>query len=95
MVVIENHNIHVPYCASETARVLPRAYDASHMSSSVTHSSSDVPLSQDAKVMGLVGLVHGTSHFAHLFLPPFFPFFMLEFGLTYTEVGLMMTLFFV
>lgn len=65
------------------------------MSSSVTHSSSDVPLSQDAKVMGLVGLVHGTSHFAHLFLPPFFPFFMLEFGLTYTEVGLMMTLFFV
>ena len=65
------------------------------MSSSVTHSPSDVPLSQDAKVMGLVGLVHGTSHFAHLFLPPFFPFFMLEFGLTYTEVGLMMTLFFV
>lgn len=50
---------------------------------------------QDAKVMGLVGLAHGTSHFAHLFLPPFFPFFMAEFGLSYTDVGLMMTVFFV
>ena len=50
---------------------------------------------QDAKVMGLVGLAHGTSHFAHLFLPPFFPFFMAEFGLSFTDVGLMVTLFFV
>jgi MFS family permease len=45
--------------------------------------------------MGLVGLMHGTSHFAHLFLPPFFPFFMADFGLSYTDVGLMVTVFFV
>lgn len=50
---------------------------------------------QDAKVMSLVGLTHGTSHFAHLFLPPFFPFFMAEFGLSFTDVGLMVTVFFV
>lgn len=60
---------------------------------STTHHS--VPLKQDAKVMGLVGLLHGTSHFAHLFLPPFFPFFMADFGLSYTDVGLMVTVFFV
>lgn len=65
------------------------------MTSSTTLPNNAVPLQQDAKVMGLVGLMHGTSHFAHLFLPPFFPFFMADFGLSYTDVGLMVTVFFV
>jgi MFS transporter, FSR family, fosmidomycin resistance protein len=65
------------------------------MTVTATTPQNSVPLQQDAKVMGLVGLMHGTSHFAHLFLPPFFPFFMAEFGLSYTDVGLMMTVFFV
>jgi MFS family permease len=65
------------------------------MTSTSTIPSNAVPLQQDAKVMGLVGLMHGTSHFAHLFLPPFFPFFMADFGLSYTDVGLMVTVFFV
>lgn len=65
------------------------------MSSTPTTPLHSVPLKQDAKVMGLVGLLHGTSHFAHLFLPPFFPFFMADFGLSYTDVGLMVTVFFV
>ena len=63
------------------------------MNSTVSPAANAVPLQQDAKVMGLVGLMHGTSHFAHLFLPPFFPFFMAEFGLSYTDVGLMVTVF--
>ena len=45
--------------------------------------------------MGLVGLAHATSHFSHLLLPPLFPVFMREFGLSYSDVGLLMTLFFV
>jgi len=53
-----------------------------------------VPWRADARVMGLVGLAHGSSHFGHLLLPPLFPLLMLEFGLSFTDVGLLMTLFF-
>ena len=55
----------------------------------------EVPLRQDATVIGLVGLAHASSHFAHLLLPPLFPVFMQEFGLSYAQLGLLMTLFFV
>lgn len=49
----------------------------------------------DAEVIGLVGLAHGTSHFFHLMLPPLFPWLMQDFSLSYTEAGLLMTVFFV
>ncbi len=44
--------------------------------------------------MALVGLAHGISHFGHLLLPPLFPLFMQEFGLSFSQVGLLTTLFF-
>lgn len=50
---------------------------------------------RDAGVIGLVGLAHGTSHFFHLLLPPLFPWLMSEFDLSYTDVGLLTTVFFV
>lgn len=53
------------------------------------------PLRDDAEVIGLVGLAHGTSHFFHLMLPPLFPWLMAEFGLSYTQAGFLMTVFFV
>lgn len=46
-------------------------------------------------MIGLVSLAHGTSHFFHLMLPPLFPRLMAEFSLSYTDVGLLMTTFFV
>jgi MFS family permease len=49
----------------------------------------------DASVIGLVGLAHASSHFGHLLLPLLFPVFMKEFGLNYSELGLLMTVFFV
>jgi RraA family protein len=49
----------------------------------------------DAEVISLVGLAHGTSHFFHLLLPPLFPWLMPEFGLSYTQAGFLMTVFFV
>src|SRR5690348_12426926 len=52
-------------------------------------------LRQDATVISLVGFAHGTSHFFHFVLPPLFPFLMQEFGLTFTQVGAAMTVFFV
>ncbi|MEY4978415.1 MAG: hypothetical protein RLZZ352_685 [Pseudomonadota bacterium] len=57
--------------------------------------ANTIPLKQDAAVMGLVGLAHATSHFSHLLLAPLFPVFMRDFGLSYSEVGLLMTVFFV
>ncbi|MFM7025467.1 MAG: MFS transporter [Limnohabitans sp.] len=56
---------------------------------------STVPLRQDASVMGLVGLAHACSHFSHLLLPVMFPVFMKEFGWSFSELGLMSTVFFV
>ena len=50
---------------------------------------------QDIATIGLVGLAHGTSHFFHLLLPPLFPTFIREFGLSYSELGLLVSLFFV
>ena len=54
-----------------------------------------VPLRQDAAIMGLVGLAHACSHFSHLLLPVMFPVFMKEFGWSFSELGLMSTVFFV
>lgn len=54
-----------------------------------------MPWRQDALVIGLVGLAHACSHFGHLLLPLMFPVFMQEFGLSYAQVGFLMTVFFV
>jgi MFS family permease len=57
--------------------------------------ANPVPLKQDATVIGLVGLAHGTSHFSHLLLAPLFPIFIRDFGLSYSDVGLLISVFFV
>ena len=57
--------------------------------------ANPVPLRQDARTIGLVGLAHGSSHFFHMLLPPLFPAFMRDFGLSYADVGFLMTVFFV
>ena len=54
-----------------------------------------VPLRDDAAVIGLVGLAHASSHFAHLLLPPLFPVFATEFGLSFSQLGFLMTVFFI
>ena len=59
----------------------------------VNPSGSDRP--RDGQVIGLVGLAHGTSHFFHLMLPPLFPWLMQDFSLSYTDVGLLTSTFFV
>ena len=50
---------------------------------------------QDAKVISLVGLAHGTSHFYHVILAALIPWLKPEFNLSYSELGLLMTVFFV
>ena len=46
---------------------------------------------QDAKVLGLISTGHFMSHFYSLTLPPLFPFLKEAFDVSYTELGLMMT----
>jgi MFS family permease len=53
------------------------------------------PWRTDAAVIGLVGVAHASSHFSHLLLPLMFPVFMSTFALSYSEVGFLMTVFFV
>ncbi|HYL18624.1 MAG TPA: MFS transporter, partial [Burkholderiales bacterium] len=49
----------------------------------------------DVRVIGTIGFAHGTSHFFHLLLPPLFPWLMRDFSLNFTEVGALMTIFFI
>ena len=55
----------------------------------------DTTLRSDARVIGLVGLAHGTSHFYHLILAALFPWLKPAFGLSYAQLGLLLTAFFV
>lgn len=47
---------------------------------------------QEMKVLGLISTGHLLSHFFFLTLPPLFVFIRADLGLSYTELGLMMTL---
>lgn len=40
-------------------------------------------------------MAHGVSHFFHMLLPPLFPLFIRDFGFTYSELGLLVSVFFV
>ena len=56
---------------------------------------SKATLRQDARVIGLVGLAHGVSHFYHLILAALFPWLKPAFALSYAQLGLLMSVFFV
>lgn len=66
---------------------------------SIAAHSHQVPapnsLKQDAVVIGLVGLAHGISHFFHMILAPLFPWLKEAFQLSYAELGILMSAFFV
>jgi len=49
----------------------------------------------DVRVIGLISLAHGSSHFFHLILPAMFPWLKDAFALSYAELGLLMSIFFV
>ena len=58
-------------------------------------SSTTPSLAQDARTIGLVGLAHAASHFGHLLLAVMFPVFIVEFSLSYSQLGLLTSVFFV
>jgi MFS transporter, FSR family, fosmidomycin resistance protein len=61
----------------------------------VSSPSAVPPPARDASVIATIGFTHGTSHFFHLMLPSLFPWLMPAFGLSFTEVGTLMTIFFI
>ena len=61
------------------------------MQSVVLRDESHRPWREDARVMGLVGVAHASSHFSHLLLPLMFPVFVQEFGWRYAELGMLKT----
>jgi len=60
-----------------------------------TNAMPPVSLRQDAGVIGLVGGAHMISHFCQLLLAPLFPWLKDAFQASYTQLGFLMTLFFV
>jgi FSR family fosmidomycin resistance protein-like MFS transporter len=58
-------------------------------------SANWIPWRSEARIMGLIGLAHMTSHFFHLIIAPLFPWLRIEFGYSFTELGFLMTMFFI
>ncbi|MEO6292754.1 MAG: MFS transporter [Burkholderiaceae bacterium] len=54
-----------------------------------------VPLAQDVKIIGLVSMAHAISHFSHMLLVPLFPVFQKEFALSFSQLGFLVTVFFI
>ena len=65
------------------------------MSSSSASAAAPPTLRSDAQLIGLVGLAHAISHFSQLVLAPLFPWLKDAFGVSYTELGAVLTVFFV
>lgn len=63
--------------------------------STTAHALPVPTVRQDATLIGLVGLAHGISHFSQLVLAPLFPWLKDAFGVSYTELGFVLTVFFV
>jgi len=49
---------------------------------------------RDARIIGLVGAAHASSHFFQLALPPLFPLLRAEFGVSWTLLGLLIGVFY-
>jgi MFS transporter, FSR family, fosmidomycin resistance protein len=49
---------------------------------------------RDARVIGLVGVAHGLSHFFQLALPPLFPLLRAEFDVSWTLLGALVSVFY-
>ena len=65
------------------------------MNASSAAAATAGPPHSDAETIGLVGMAHGTSHFFHLLLPPLFPMLASQYGFSYAELGLLVTVFFI
>ncbi|MFT3821456.1 MAG: MFS transporter [Rubrivivax sp.] len=61
----------------------------------MTTLAAPAPLREDATTIGVVSIAHGMSHFCQLIVPPLFPWIGAAFGLSNTQLGLLMSVFFI
>ncbi len=57
-------------------------------------SGTAASLRSDVRVIGLVGVAHGLSHFFQLCIPPLFPLIKEEFGASYAALGAVLAVFY-
>jgi MFS transporter, FSR family, fosmidomycin resistance protein len=57
--------------------------------------AAEISFRRDLRVIGLIGLVHGLSHFFQLALPPLFPLLRDEFGVSFAALGSLVATFYV
>ena len=65
------------------------------VATSTGETTAQESLRNDVKTISLIGLAHGSSHFFHLLLPPLFPWLIADFGYSYAELGVLVSLFFI
>ena len=54
--------------------------------------AATAPVKWDVRILGIIGSGHFLSHFYVLSLPPLFPFFKSEFGVSYAALGLLLSI---
>ena len=76
---------------------MPREFQALSDSVIVTAATSpaEASLRRDVRVIGVIGVAHGMSHFFQLVLPPLFPLLRAEFDVSYATLGALVSAFYV
>ena len=75
-------------------RLLPGCSSTGRLAIPTSAGAAGGGLRRDVRVIGLVGGAHFVSHFFQLTLPPLFPLLRDDFGVTYVQLGLVMSLFY-
>src|SRR6266700_4204740 len=63
--------------------------------SSASPSALPASFRRDIRVIGVIGVAHGMSHFFQLVLPPLFPLLRAEFDVSYATLGALVSVFYV
>ncbi len=61
----------------------------------MTAAVETAPAGRDLQVIGLIGVAHASSHFFQLVVPPLFPMLRVAFDVNFTQLGAVMTVFFI
>jgi FSR family fosmidomycin resistance protein-like MFS transporter len=72
-----------------------QALSDSVIATAATRPAEALSIRRDIRVIGVIGVAHGMSHFFQLVLPPLFPFLRAEFGVSYATLGALVSTFYV
>lgn len=84
-----------PIAAGVGAPAPSATFAAPASGTSPTFADGASTLGADVRTISVVSVAHGGSHFAQLMLPPLFPWLAVAFGLSNTQLGFLVSVFFV